>query len=193
MIAQQLAIAHHQMNIHRHGQDQHQRDEIGRNDRDLPAHQPEQTEHRGAGVEAACERQRHPAQFAKDEAHHRDQEQQHRAAEHQQIALDEAHHVVDDHRQAAEVELGLAAITGKDGADLGDGGACSDLVFFLGLFVVGAQVFELLLFGRRESAVDTFVEQIVTQIRQARQTGVVFKEDLDRADLAVGARDQIAI
>ena len=81
----------------------------------------------------------------------------------------------------------------EDGAYLRDRGARAGLVFLLGLFVVGAQTREFLFLGGTQAAVNTLVEQLITQIGKSRQARVIFQDDLHRTDLAVGAHDQVAI
>ena len=121
-VAVKLPVAHREVDVHRDGDDEHQGQEVRRDHRDLPPHQPQHPDHQQAGVEAARERERHPPRFAEDRAEHDHEEDRHPDPEHHEVVAHEGDHVVGDHRDAAEVHgagVGEVRQHAADGLDLG--------------------------------------------------------------------------
>ena len=130
-VAVKLAVAHGEVDVHRDGDDEHQREEVRRDHRDLPSHQAEHPDHQQAGVEAAGEREHHPAGFTEDRAEHDHEEDRNPDPEDDEVVAHEGDHVVGDHRHAAEMEgapalrrtgagaIGKVREHGANGRDLG--------------------------------------------------------------------------
>ena len=73
VIRGKLPVSNDEMNRHRHRQDQHQRNKIGRNNGHLPAGHTQQSDHGDARIDTAGQRQKYPANRAKDNCQHYDQ------------------------------------------------------------------------------------------------------------------------
>ncbi len=91
------------MNVHGHGEYQHQGDEIRRYDGHLPVQETEHPDHEQNRVKTSQQRQDYPSQFSEQDGEGCYDEDEHTKAEYDQILLDEGDHVIGDHGNPTEI------------------------------------------------------------------------------------------
>ncbi len=188
----QLPVAHDQVDVEGNGEDQQQRDEVGRDHSHPPVHQPEYAHHNDTGYGAAGQRQQYPAQAAEDQSQHQHDEGEDAQAEGGQIRLHEADQIVGNHGRAAQVELGAIPVAVENGADLTDvlmaqlGGLTAVTVEF------ATDLFQLLCLRLGQSTVALQILQLGTAVDQADVALIQLEADQQGAGLAVLTDDGIA-
>ena len=191
IVPQQLPVADHQMDVHGHGQDQHQGDEIGGDHRHIPADEAQQSDHQQPGEGAAEQGQDDPAQLAEDNGQHRYHEHEDAQTEHHEIALDKLNHIVGNHGQAAQVQCPVLLVVRHDFPDVRYHPVILIVQRLLHRLVACVDVFQLSCFLLAETAVVFLGYELVALVLQVPVFRIFLQVELQGRNSAVAADNKL--
>ena len=190
-VAVQLPVPDRQVDVHGDRNDQHQRQEVRRDDGHIPPDQTEDPDHGHARVEAAKQGKNHPPQLSKDHGQHDDQENEHAHSERDQVAPHEADHVVRDHGRPAKVQTCGPAVPADHRSHPLDFPMAPLVELLVHLAVRGRYRLQHPLVGIAQPVGSPSYEELVACVLKRRETLVFLQVDQQRRGLHVRA-DQLS-
>ncbi len=186
-----MPVTHHQVHVHGHGKNEHQRNEIGRYHRNRPADKAQQSHHDDHCKAATAQGQQNETGLPENDRQHDHQEGEHPGAEYHQVVLDEGDHIVRDHGNAAQVECPFIPVTLHHRTGCGHGFVIAPGSLLLDFLIAVQGVCKLLLFRCSQSLCVLFDQQFVSSLLRIGQDNLVFQVDLQRRGPGILADQQV--